>query len=186
MNVKTGKRTWLRPAGLLGAAVAAVTVAACASPGGAAAGGVAAGGGQPTVTRSVPPTTPTTPASASALPKASCGSALTHGLNSRTQMLRSDSGALGCFQAAAKTCTAAGLAVTEMGVDTGTSDVFTIEPGGSASGCRVTLWHQSYSANGGGSKGNVGSTACQIGSVTSTGVTLSCAGKQVLIPAKVA
>ncbi len=178
MNVKTGKRTWLGRAGVFGAAaVAAVTVAACASP-----GGVTAGGGQPTK----PSVSPTTPAGASALPKASCGSALTHGLNGSTQLLRSDKGALTCFQAAAKTCKTAGLAVTEMGVDTGTNAVITIEPAGSGSACQVTLWHQAYSANGGGSKGKVGSTACTLGTVTNAGVTLSCAGQKVLIPTRVA
>jgi hypothetical protein len=119
--------------------------------------------------------------------KASCGRALTHGLNSDTQMLSSDKGALTCFQKAAKTCTAASLAVTVMGVDTGTSDVLAIDPAGTpGSGCQVTWWHQAYSANNGGSRGTVGSTPCRLGAVTSADVTLSCAGQTLLIPTAVA
>jgi hypothetical protein len=120
---------------------------------------------------------PTTFAGAGALPKASCGSALTHGLNSRTQLLRSDPGALSCFHTAAKACKTAGLAVTEMGVDTGTNDVIIVEPSGTA--CRVTLWQQGYSANGG-SKSKVSATPCRLGTVTNTGVRLSCAGDNLL------
>lgn len=173
MKAETGKRTWLARAGVFGgAAMLAAAVTACASPGGAAQGG-AAGGGQPTVSA-------TSSAPAGALPKPSCGSALTHGLNANTRMLRSDKGALTCFQAAAKSCKTASLAVTEMGVDTGINNVLAIAPSGS--GCQVTWWHQGYSANGGGSKGTVGSTACQLGTVTTTGVTLSCAGEKVLVP----
>ena len=171
MNETTGKRTWLRRAAVFaGAVVLAAGVAACASPGGSTPGG----GGHPTKS----PGTPVT-----ALPKASCGSTLTHGLNGSTQLLRSDKGALTCFHTAAKSCKAAGLAVTEMGVDTGTNEVIIIEPSGS--GCRVTLWHQAYSANGGGSTGAVGSTQCTIRAVTGTDVTLSCAGQKLLIPATV-
>jgi hypothetical protein len=157
------------------AAMLALAVAACASPGTSAPGD----GVKPTK----PSVSPTTTHGASALPKASCGSALTHGLNSRTQLLRSDPGALTCFHVAAKACKTAGLAVTEMGVDTGTNNVITIERTGS--GCQVTLWHQAYSANGGGLKFKVGSTACQLATVSGSGVTLTCAGEKVLIPAKV-
>jgi hypothetical protein len=178
MDKTTGKRTWLRRAGALcGAAVVMAGIAACASPGGSVAAG-----GQPSVRPSATPSK--TPGTAvKALPKASCGSALTHGLNSQTQLLRSDPGALTCFHGAAKTCKTAGLAVTAMGVDTGTNNVITIERTGS--GCEVTLWHQAYSANGGGFKGKVATTTCKLSTVTGGGVTLSCAGVKVLIPAKV-
>jgi hypothetical protein len=120
--------------------------------------------------------------------KASCGRAITHGLNSDTQMLSSDSGALTCFQKAAKTCTAASLGVTVMGVDTGTSDVLAIDPAGtSGSPCQVTWWHQAYSANNGGSKDTAASTPCHVDTVTSAEVTLSCAGRgTMLIPTTVA
>jgi len=176
MDGTMGRRTWLRRAGVSGgAAVIAVAVAACASPGGSVPGG----GGQPTG----PSVSPATFAGAGALPKASCGSALTHGLNSRTQLLRSDPGALSCFRTAAKACKTAGLAVTEMGVDTGTSDVIIVEPSGAD--CRVTLWQQGYSANGGGSKSKVSATPCHLGTVTNADVRLSCAGENLLIPAKV-
>jgi hypothetical protein len=176
MDGATGKRTWLRRAGVSGgAAMIAVAVAACASPGGSAPGG----GGQPTR----PSVSPTTFADAGALPKASWVRLLTHGLNSRTQLLRSDPGALSCFRTAAKACKAARLAVTEMGVDSGTSDVIIVESSGAA--CRVSLWQQGYSANGGGSKSKVSATPCRLGTVTNAGVRLSCAGENLLIPANV-
>jgi hypothetical protein len=121
-------------------------------------------------------------------PVASCGRAVTHGLNSDTQMLSSDKGALTCFQQAAKTCTAASLGVTVMGVDTGTSDVLAIDPAGTpGSRCQVTWWHRAYSANNGGSAGKVGSTLCHVGTVTSAEVTLFCVGRgTMLIPTTVA
>lgn len=193
MNLKTGKRTWLRHAGLFGvAALAAATIAACASASSTGPGQ----GGQPSATASGAPTAsaaPSTTASAapptgaplkaSALPHASCGSALTHGLNRSTQVLHSDKGALNCFHTAAQACKAASLAVTEMGVDTGIRNVITIEPSGS--GCQVTLWHQSYSANNGGRTSAVSGTYCTLGTVTSAAVNLSCAGQSMLIPATV-
>jgi hypothetical protein len=176
MDGKTGKRTWLRWAGVCGgAAVLALAATACAS--------TTSGQGGNGIDTVKPSVSPTTAKAVSALPKASCGSALTHGLNGRTQLLRSDPGALTCFHGAAQTCKTAGLAVTEMGVDTGTNNVITIER--TASGCAVTLYHQAYSANGGGFKSKVASTTCQLSTVTGGGVTLSCAGVKVLIPSKV-
>ena len=174
MNTAGGKRVWPRRLSVFGGAIALLAaVAACAAPGSTSLRG--SGSASPGGPQSAMPT------------KASCGRAVTHGLNSDTQMLSSDKGALTCFQKAAKTCTAASLGVTEMGVDTGTSDVLAIDPAGSSgSGCQVTWWHQGYSANNGGSKGAVASTACQLGTVTSAGVTLSCAGRTLLIPAVVA
>ena len=118
-----------------------------------------------------------------ALPKASCGSATTHGVNSDTQVLIADPGALNCFGAAARSCKSASVEVTDMGVDTGTTYVFIIEPGGTA--CQVTELSQYYSANGGGSTGPVSAVSCLKPAVTGTGVTLTCGGQDVLIPAAV-
>jgi hypothetical protein len=118
-----------------------------------------------------------------AAPPASCGSAVTHFLNGQTHLLGADHGALTCFDAAAKSCRPASLHVTEMGVDTGTDYTFTIESGGAS--CRVTEQSNFYSANGGGSTGPVTTTSCLRTAVTDAGVSLSCAGQDVLIPAKV-
>jgi hypothetical protein len=126
-------------------------------------------------------TTPTpTP---TALPHASCGAAVTHGLNIATAILSADKGTLNCFHVAARDCKTASIAVTELGVDTGTNHVFAIEPG--SKGCAVTELSQSYSANFGGSRGKIGSTSCSVAAVGGAGVTLACAGKKVLIPATV-
>lgn len=166
---------------LLATLTVAVAVAALA---GCAAGAATAGpGGQPTPrTQHTPAKTPAgTP---TALPKASCGRASTHGLNTATQVLSADKGALTCFQAAARACKTASLAVTEMGVDTGTNHVFAIDPGGK--GCAVTDLSQLYSANFGGSHGKVGSTRCNVAAVNSSGVVLACDREKVLIPAAVA
>ena len=118
-----------------------------------------------------------------ALPHASCGAAVTHGLSAATQILSADKGTLNCFHVAARDCKTASIAVTEMGVDTGTHHVFAIEPGGK--GCAVTELSQSYSANFGGSHGKVGSTRCSVATISGGGVTLACAGEKVLIPATV-
>jgi hypothetical protein len=118
-----------------------------------------------------------------ALPKASCGSASAHFVNSDTQVLLADPGALTCFGTAARTCKSASVEVTAMGVDTGTNYVFIIEPGGTA--CQVTELSQYYSANFGGSTGPVQATTCLKTAVTGAGVTLSCGGQNVLIPSAV-
>ena len=118
-----------------------------------------------------------------AAPTAACGSAWTHAVNGQTQLLSADHGALTCFDTAARACKPASLHVTEFGVDTGTDYVFTIESGEPS--CRVTEPSQYYSANGGGSHGPVITTSCLRGAVTGEGVSLSCAGRDVLIPAKV-
>jgi len=118
-----------------------------------------------------------------ATPPASCGSAVTHFLNGQTHLLGADHGALTCFDAAARSCRPASLHVTEIGVDTGTDYTFTIESGGAS--CRVTEQSNFYSANGGGSTGPVTTTSCLRTAVTGAGVSLSCAGQDVLIPAKV-
>lgn len=117
------------------------------------------------------------------LPKATCGSATTHFLNAGTQVLGADPGALTCFGTAARGCRAASIGVTEMGVDTGTMYVFTIEHGGTA--CQVTELSQYYSANFGGSTGPVSTVTCLRTAVTARGVTLTCGGQQVLIPSAV-
>lgn len=194
MIAATGKRVWPRRACVLGGAIVLLAaVAACASPassgqpGGGQTGsgqtrsgqpsGGQTGGGQPGGGQTGRP---------GAMPKASCGKALTHGLNTDTQMLSSDKGALTCFHTAATKCSAASLGVTEMGVDTGTADVLVIDPSGSSgSGCGVTWWHRDYSANFGGSSGTVDSAPCRLGAVTSASVTVSCTDRTMLIPDKV-
>ena len=117
------------------------------------------------------------------LPRASCGSASTHFLSSDTQLLGADPGSLTCFVRAARNCRSASLAVTAMGVDTGTDYVFIIEPGRTS--CPVTEQSQDYSANFGGSQGPVSTVACRRTAVTRSGVALSCGGRDVLIPARV-
>ena len=165
-------------AGLVTAATAAV-LAGCAA--GAATTGP---GRQPTSAKTTAGTpTKTTNGTPGALPKATCGQALTHGLNAATQMLSADKGALNCFHVAARNCKTASIGVTEMGVDTGTKHVFAIKPGGK--GCEVTELSQGYSANFGGRHGKIGSTPCSVATVTGGGVTLACGGEKVLIPATV-
>src|SRR6185437_16422932 len=93
------------------------------------------------------------PAAPGALPRATCGTAVTHSLNAATRLLSAGNGALSCFETAVRHCRTASLAVTEMGVDTGTSYVFAVAPGGA--GCPVTELSQAYSANFGGTRGDV-------------------------------
>jgi hypothetical protein len=116
------------------------------------------------------------------LPNASCGSVITHRLDADTKVY-TDGEALTCFATAARGCKAASIGVTEMGTDTGTGHVFTIEPGGSP--CQVTEASQWYSANFGGSAGSVTSMPCRLTAVTGRGVMLDCAGQDVLIAASV-
>jgi len=118
-----------------------------------------------------------------AAPPAACGSAWTHSLNGQTHLLGADHGALTCFDLAARACRPASLHVSEFGVDTGTDYTFTIESGGPS--CRVTEASNFYSANGGGSTGPVTTTSCLRTAVTGGGVSLTCAGQDVLIPAQV-
>jgi hypothetical protein len=123
----------------------------------------------------------------------SCGSTWTHSVSGHMQLLGADHGALTCFDAAVRACKPASLHVIDMGVDTGTDYVFTIEGGanegganeGGAASCRVTEASNFYSANGGGSTGPVTTTSCLRTAVTGAGVSLSCAGQDLLIPAKV-
>ena len=121
------------------------------------------------------------------LPAASCGRAVTHGVTASTQVLSlQPADSLRCFTAAARHCTRASLRVTDMGVDAGTDDVFTITPAaGAPSSCAVTEASQVYSANFGGSTSPVQTTHCTVTAVASKGVTLSCAGQPILIPATV-
>jgi len=100
-------------------------------------------------------------------------------------LLSADRGALTCFTAAAKTCTAAGLHVTEMGVDIGTRWVFAIVSGGTPGRCVVTSYSQHYSARAIGGIQVVKTASCQETAVTSKGVTLSCPGQVIMIPAAV-
>ena len=120
---------------------------------------------------------------AAALPHASCGSAVTHSLDGSTRALSADPGALACFASAARDCKAAGIGITEMGTDTGTDFVFSIGPGGAT--FSVTELSQDYSANFGGSAGPVTTAPCRLTAVMGEGVTLRCAGQDVLIPSAV-
>jgi len=117
------------------------------------------------------------------LPRASCGTAITHFLDGRTQVLHAGRGALACFARAARHCTPGSLAVTVMGVDTGTDYVFAIKAG--TARCQVRQYRQDYSANFGGSQGPVRTTTCHRAAVTASGVTLRCASRNILIPATV-
>jgi hypothetical protein len=120
---------------------------------------------------------------AATLPQASCGTATTHFINGETQFFRADPGALTCFSAAVRACRAASIRVDAMGVDTGTRYVFTIEPGGAA--CQVTELSQDYWASFGGGRSRVSARPCRRTAVTGRGVSLSCDGQDVLIPANV-
>jgi hypothetical protein len=115
-----------------------------------------------------------------ALPHPTCGSATTHFLTGHTRLLTADRGALTCFIRATRECRSASLGLTEMGVDTGTNFVFTVEPGRAR--CQVSEFRQDYSANFGGSQSAVTSMRCQRVAVTPDGVALRCGGRQVLIP----
>ena len=117
-----------------------------------------------------------------ALPPASCGQASTHNLSPITQVFHADTGALSCFASAARQCQSASIAITEMGVDTGTNYVFAIVPGKPR--CQATEWSQYYSANGGGSQGNVVVTGCSA-TAGPDGVLLGCGGQDLLIPVTV-
>jgi hypothetical protein len=116
------------------------------------------------------------------LPQASCGQATTHNLSPLTQVFHADKGALPCFASAARQCRSASIAITEMGVDTGTDYVFAIA--GGKGGCQATEWSQDYSANGGGSEGNVVVTGCSP-AARPNGVLLGCDGQSFLIPVTV-
>jgi len=117
-----------------------------------------------------------------ALPRASCGSAVTHRLDEGTRALSADPGALACFSAAARDCRAAGIEITETGTGTGTSFVFSTGPGPR---CQATELSQAYSANFGGSAGPVTPVPCRLAAVSGAGVTLGCGGHDVLIPSAV-
>lgn len=118
-----------------------------------------------------------------ALQRASCGSALTHLLSRDTQFLSAEPGSLACFVQAARNCRSASIAITEMGVDSGTDYVFILTP--AKPSCAVTEQSQDYSANFGGSRSAVSTVPCRRIAVTLGGVTLSCRGQTVLLPARV-
>jgi hypothetical protein len=120
------------------------------------------------------------------LPEASCGTTVTHNLGGVTQILsQADTGALGCFSTAARGCHAATIEVTEMGTDSGTKYVFEIRSGSSP--CQMTELSQSYGWTGGSlSTGPIISVPCRRTAVTASGVVLSCARLDVVIPAAAA
>jgi len=117
------------------------------------------------------------------LQRASCGAAITHSLTGHTRILSADPGSLACFIRAARECRPASIAITEMGVDSGTDYVFVITP--AKPPCQVTEQRQDYSANFGGSHGAVSTVPCRRVAVTPGGVTLSCRGQTKLLPARV-
>lgn len=156
-----GLATGLAVAGLLGAAVAAMT-------------SWAAHGAVHTIYYGTP----------TALPQANCGEIGTHELSGATRLFRADAGALSCFATAARLCQSASIAVTEMGTDTGTKYVFALEPGKAP--CQATEWSQGYSANFGGSQQfKVVVTQCSA-AAKPDGVLLGCGGQDILIPVTVA
>jgi hypothetical protein len=114
------------------------------------------------------------------LPRASCGSARTHLLGGDTTVSNDEPNALSCFGEAARDCTSASIVVDEAGVDTGDMHFFRIEPDGAA--CQAVERSQAWSANWGFSS-LVRSQTCDGIAVTSRGVTLSCGGQDLLIPA---
>jgi hypothetical protein len=161
----------LAVAGILGAVLATTS---CAARG---ATGPTDPTGQPTVKP------PAATASPTALPQASCGEAGTHKLSSTTRFFRAGKGTLSCFATAVRQCQSASIAVTEMGVDTGTRYVFAVVPGKAP--CQATEWSQAYSASFGGSrKFKVVVTACSAAAGTD-GVLLGCGGRHLLIPVTV-
>lgn len=117
------------------------------------------------------------------LPPASCGSATTRFLDDQTELLSADPGAPSCFNAAVKSCRSASITVRTMGVDAGTRYVFVIEAG--THPCQVTEQRQFYLISGGPHHGPVKTVACQHAAATASGVTLTCASQQLLIPASV-
>jgi hypothetical protein len=117
------------------------------------------------------------------LPRASCGSVVTHQLARNTRILGAGRGALPCFGAAIRACRSASIEVVQMGASTRTDHVFTIEPDGT--GCLVYQEAQDYSGNSGGSTGPITGTSCYRTTVDRNGVMLGCAGQDVLIPATV-
>ena len=116
-------------------------------------------------------------------PRVSCGSAVTRVLDDRTQLLSATPGALRCFDAAARMCRPASISVTAMGVDAGTHYAFAIKPG--TQPCQVTEQSQFYMVSGGLRHGPVTTVSCQRSAVTASGVTLSCGGPDILVPAEV-
>lgn len=126
---------------------------------------------------------PTATASPTALPQASCGGAGTHELSSTTRFFRADKGTLSCFATAVRQCHSASIAITEMGVDTGTRYVFAVVPGKAP--CQATEWSQAYSASFGGSKKfKVVVMPCSA-AVGTDGVLLGCGSQHLLIPVTV-
>lgn len=122
------------------------------------------------------------PPRAVTLPRVSCGSAVTRLLDDHTQLLSASPGTLPCFDAAVRNCRSASISVTAMGVDAGTRYVFVIEAG--TDPCQVTEQSQFYMVSGGGRRGPLLTTHCRVAAAAGEGVTLSCGGRDILIPAE--
>lgn len=118
-----------------------------------------------------------------AMPHATCGTVITHQFTSDTELLSASPGALGCFFGAVHDCKSASIGVTEMGVDGGSDYVLAIDPGSRP--CQLTEFSQSYTANFGGHESQVTTIGCRVVALTGRGVTLTCNGGQVLLPAAV-
>jgi hypothetical protein len=132
-------------------------------------------------------TGPTTPATGPATPAHphDCGSAITHALGPSTQVFTSSAGALTCFSAAATACEPASIDVTVMGVDAGSHNAFTIDPGGAPGSCAVTVTSQFYMVPVRPTQSPAQVTHGKVTGVAGTGVMLSLAGQAVLIPSAV-
>jgi hypothetical protein len=113
------------------------------------------------------------------LPQASCGWIGYDGGSGKPYS--QDPGALTCFNAAAQACKPGSIGLHELGADTTTSEVYSIVPGGTP--CQVTGASQTYFASGD-HTGPVTTESCHITAVTGSGVTLSCAGEDFLVPAR--
>ena len=117
--------------------------------------------------------------SGTTLPTANCGSATARSVGASTVVTMADPGALTCFYNAARACHPAAVQLVARGVDAGTAYVFKIESVGKS--CRVTESSQTYVEPG--RHGPVRSVTCDQPDVTQEGVTLTCGGQGVLVPA---
>jgi hypothetical protein len=113
-----------------------------------------------------------------ALPQASCGWV---GYDGGRVVGSQDPGALTCFNADAQACKPGSIGLHEAQADTTTSEVYTIVPGGSP--CQVADTSQEYFVSLH-RTGPVTTESCHVAAVTGNGVTLSCSGQDVLIPAR--
>lgn len=118
------------------------------------------------------------------LPQASCGSAWAYSVYGNSVVTRADPGsALTCFGTAARTCRSASIQMVVAGVDSGGRYVFGTKPGGAK--CQVIEISRACTVSFGNCPGQVSSKTCSSVTVTGRGVTFTCDGDVVLIPAVV-